>query len=319
MRTPSTNSNPATSQPELVRSYVWGVDLSKTETGAGGVGGLLLYRKTENGTPATFAACSDANDNLTSFLSLNAGTVGHEIGCNHYDPFGRRITSTLPTNFCPIGFSSKYTDSETSLVYYGYRYLNTETGRWVNRDPIEEKGGINLYGMVGNDTVNRWDVLGMRTFTVRECEILLYIGHGSIKGFDWNMAPNSYAQPIGCNPGASCPPPGHNLPSAPTHGGPMAPSDGDGPSDAYSNHLNGNPPGPFTPAVDPNNEHQDEAAIRNFYKDVFGSRGRRGVFKKLCKCCTKVTITIINETGSTLGGLVPKGNSSVTLGCPRGL
>jgi len=34
-------------------------------------------------------------------------------------------------------------------------------GRWLNRDPIEEGGGVNLYGFVGNDGVNYWDVLGM--------------------------------------------------------------------------------------------------------------------------------------------------------------
>jgi hypothetical protein len=31
---------------------------------------------------------------------------------------------------------------------------------WLNRDPIGERGGINLYGMCGNDAVNRWDILG---------------------------------------------------------------------------------------------------------------------------------------------------------------
>lgn len=36
-----------------------------------------------------------------------------------------------------------------------------ETGRWPNRDPIEERGGLNLYGFVGNDGVNRWDLLGL--------------------------------------------------------------------------------------------------------------------------------------------------------------
>jgi uncharacterized protein RhaS with RHS repeats len=34
-------------------------------------------------------------------------------------------------------------------------------GRWPSRDPIGERGGINLYGMVGNDPVNRRDVLGL--------------------------------------------------------------------------------------------------------------------------------------------------------------
>jgi uncharacterized protein RhaS with RHS repeats len=37
----------------------------------------------------------------------------------------------------------------------------------VNRDPIEERGGVNLYGMVGNDPVNRWDVLGLDTYVAR--------------------------------------------------------------------------------------------------------------------------------------------------------
>lgn len=31
---------------------------------------------------------------------------------------------------------------------------------WPSRDPIEERGGFNLYGSVGNDGVNQWDLLG---------------------------------------------------------------------------------------------------------------------------------------------------------------
>ncbi len=45
--------------------------------------------------------------------------------------------------------------------YYGYRYYHPQTGRWINRDPIEEEGGLNLYGFVGNDGVNKIDYLGM--------------------------------------------------------------------------------------------------------------------------------------------------------------
>lgn len=44
---------------------------------------------------------------------------------------------------------------------YGFRYYNPEPDRWLNRDPIEEAGGINLYGMVGNNPVNWVDYLGM--------------------------------------------------------------------------------------------------------------------------------------------------------------
>ena len=44
---------------------------------------------------------------------------------------------------------------------YQYRYLDPLTGRWINRDPIEEEGGLNLYGFVGNSGVDTWDKLGM--------------------------------------------------------------------------------------------------------------------------------------------------------------
>ena len=59
------------------------------------------------------------------------------------------------------GFSTKYTDNETDLLYYGYRYYSPALGRWLSRDPIEEQGGLNLYGFVNNDPVNKWDVLGL--------------------------------------------------------------------------------------------------------------------------------------------------------------
>jgi len=47
------------------------------------------------------------------------------------------------------------------VTYYGYRYYDPVTGRWPSRDPIEEIGGINLYGFVGNDGVGIIDELGM--------------------------------------------------------------------------------------------------------------------------------------------------------------
>jgi len=48
------------------------------------------------------------------------------------------------------------------MVYYLYRFYNPTLGRWINRDPIEEAGGINLYGFVGNSPNNRVDALGLK-------------------------------------------------------------------------------------------------------------------------------------------------------------
>jgi RHS repeat-associated protein len=53
------------------------------------------------------------------------------------------------------------------LPYYGYRYYDPATGRWPSRDPIEEKGGVNLYGFVGNNGVNRWDLLGLAEYPAK--------------------------------------------------------------------------------------------------------------------------------------------------------
>jgi RHS repeat-associated protein len=42
----------------------------------------------------------------------------------------------------------------------GHRYYSPTLGRFINRDPVEETGGLNLYGFCGNNSVNRWDMLG---------------------------------------------------------------------------------------------------------------------------------------------------------------
>ena len=56
----------------------------------------------------------------------------------------------------------KYSNGKRVRVAdYNYRYYDPLTGRWPSRDPIEEKGGVNLYGFVGNDGVDRFDVLGL--------------------------------------------------------------------------------------------------------------------------------------------------------------
>jgi RHS repeat-associated protein len=57
-------------------------------------------------------------------------------------------------------FSTKPRDHATGLYYYGYRWYDPYTGRWINRDPIEESGGVNLYGFVGNSPQFYVDVLG---------------------------------------------------------------------------------------------------------------------------------------------------------------
>jgi hypothetical protein len=55
-------------------------------------------------------------------------------------------------------------------------FYNPGPGRWINRDPIGEKGGANLYAFVGNSPVGEIDFIGLLRATVHSIE---YRGHGS--------------------------------------------------------------------------------------------------------------------------------------------
>ena len=142
-------------------SYVYGLDLSQSLQGAGGVGGLLsVVSKAQSLEPKAFFPCYDANGNVTDYVTTNGTVAAHY----EYDAFGNTtresIAQGLMPNAFPFRFSTKYFDSETQLSYYGFRYYNPELGRWLNRDPIGENGGINIYLFSLNDPVGKCDRLG---------------------------------------------------------------------------------------------------------------------------------------------------------------
>ncbi len=147
-------------QSKIENHFVWGLDLSQTLQGAGGIGGLLSITQSGAGvSPATHLPTFDANGNVSEYLS-DTGTVAAHY---EYDAFGRTIAPTdgsLAETF-PHRFSTKYLDQETALYYYGYRYYSPELGRWVNRDPIGERGGLNRYVMCSNRCLNRTDSIGL--------------------------------------------------------------------------------------------------------------------------------------------------------------
>jgi RHS repeat-associated protein len=86
-----------------------------------------------------------------------------------YGPFGELIRATGPYAAAnSYRFSTKPQDVDTGHLYYNYRPYSTKIGRWLTRDPIGEKGGVNLYGFLGNNGVTRYDVLGLAINTRAE-------------------------------------------------------------------------------------------------------------------------------------------------------
>jgi RHS repeat-associated protein len=161
--------NASLSTLTLVRSYTWGLDIARTLSEAGGVGALLQIADHPSGK--TYFPAYDGNGNIAALVNSSTGTVA---AAYEYSPFGEQLRADAPDSVVadqPFRFSTKYTDSETGLVYYGRRYYNPGQGRFVGRDPAKEKGGLNLYGFCGNNSVNRWDILGMVSPEILQAEI----------------------------------------------------------------------------------------------------------------------------------------------------
>ncbi len=152
-------NNSPTATYALASAYVWGLDASQTLQGAGGVGGLLCAFPA--GSTGPCAPAYDSNSNVVAWVALNSGVV---VGAREYGPFGEPLRVTgLAATLMPFGFSTKYTDRETGSVYFGFRYYHAELGRWLNRDPLEEAGGFNLYAYCTNDGINRFDSDGRQS------------------------------------------------------------------------------------------------------------------------------------------------------------
>jgi RHS repeat-associated protein len=139
-----------------IRTFTWGVDISGEWETAGGVGGLLLISEGSN----TYQVGYDGNGNVVTLVKAGAGTVEASY---EYDPFGVTLKSTgeyAAKN--PFRFSTKYTEPDSGLLYYGFRYYNPQTGKWLSRDPLGEEGGLNLYAFSENNGVDGIDYLGLK-------------------------------------------------------------------------------------------------------------------------------------------------------------
>jgi RHS repeat-associated protein len=140
-------------------SYTRGSDLSGSLEGAGGIGGLLArshgYSSGNWSTHNYYFA--DGNGNVTYLVNSSQGLAAKY----RYDPFGNTISSsgTLANDNVYL-FSSKEFHAASGLYYYGYRFYDSSLQRWVNRDPIGQLGGLNLYEFVQNLPTGSVDPFG---------------------------------------------------------------------------------------------------------------------------------------------------------------
>ena len=171
------------------------------------------YRQGQHvGTTAHFYT----RDHLGSIREMFTGG-GTVVARYDYDPYGRSTTvlGTIPTDF---NFTGLYRHSKSNLHLAVYRAYDSDLGRWLNRDPIAEEGGLNLYGYSYNSPTRWKDLLGLA------CDGEVFMGHNTSSPTgaynDWknkrkqsNPTPcfyltcggNFYNQKQGFNPGTDGP------------------------------------------------------------------------------------------------------------------
>jgi len=152
IQTRNTNSTPTV-------SYTRGTDLSGSLEGAGGIGGLLAWSSGYSGNWTNHNYYfADGNGNITYLLNSSQTRVASY----RYDPFGNTFSSSGTLASANVyRFSSKEIHANSGMYYYGFRFYDPNLQRWINRDPIAERGGVNLYEFVGNRPIYSVDKLGL--------------------------------------------------------------------------------------------------------------------------------------------------------------
>jgi RHS repeat-associated protein len=139
-----------------IRKFVWcGEQKCEFRDGNDAVTMRLYPQGQHNVTTAYFFT----RDRLGSIREMFTGG-GTIVARYEYDPYGRSTTvlGTTPTDF---NFTGLYRHSKSNLDLAMYRAYDPELGRWLNRDPIGESGGLNLYAYGSNGPVVSVDPLGL--------------------------------------------------------------------------------------------------------------------------------------------------------------
>jgi RHS repeat-associated protein len=149
--------------PSSVTRYVYsGSQLMEEYNCSGGLPGVLI-RRYVYASPGEAIFQIDSSGNVTYLLNDHQGSLiaqanasGNILNQYTYSPFGEN--TGLPGSV--IGYTGQRYDSETGLYYYKARHYKPSIGRFLQPDQIGYGAGMNLYGYLHNDPVNRTDSAG---------------------------------------------------------------------------------------------------------------------------------------------------------------
>lgn len=129
-----------------------------TESGSAVTKRFFLQGETEvvGGVDIPYFYTKDHLGNIREMTDRNGDVVAQY----EYDPYGR-MTKMSGAKDASFGYAGYYVHAPSGLNLTWFRAYDPNLGRWLSRDPIEEMGGMNLYGYVGNNPVNLIDSSGL--------------------------------------------------------------------------------------------------------------------------------------------------------------
>jgi len=133
-------------QGNVVASYVWGE----------GIDNLLAVKIGDE----TYYPLTDVQGTVWGYADAGNNVVARWT----YDAWGNVLSEvcTVPAlATLRYRFQGREWSAATGLVNFRMRWYDSETGRWLSKDPIGLGGGVNLYAFCGNDPINITDFLGL--------------------------------------------------------------------------------------------------------------------------------------------------------------
>ncbi|HFK5814512.1 TPA: RHS repeat-associated core domain-containing protein, partial [Enterobacter ludwigii] len=127
-----------------------------------------------------------SHDNLTGSSGLEVDGDGRVISMEEYYPYGGTAVwtarSAAEADYRTVRHSGKERDA-TGLYYYGYRYCQPWSGRWLSADPAGTVDGLNLFRMCRNNPVTLKDSDGRMQEPANQT-FSGYIGRDEFSVFD---------------------------------------------------------------------------------------------------------------------------------------
>lgn len=152
------------------KQHIWcGTERCEERDGTGSPSKQFFSRGQTNSSTNYFYS----KDHLGSIRSMTDDN-GDVQAAYSFDPFGRpeKLEGVLESDF---QFAGYYLHARSGLNLTIARAYSADLGRFINRDPIGEDGGINLYGYVQNDPLGAVDPQGTYAVTGPPVVVIIII------------------------------------------------------------------------------------------------------------------------------------------------